>query len=233
MNKHTCLWEDCESTAIYARGLCARDLMRARRAGRLEEFVAPPRECEYCEAEFRTQKNGKTKFCSLTCQRLYVAAQRISQRIRDLGSRVCVACSGPLGLSTRTDAEFCSQQCQRGQWFIDNAEKTKAQVRAWKLGNPERAKDLKLKSSHLRRLRQLSAPHEDFQLSEIWNRDGGICWLCDSPIDADLKWPHPQSLTLEHKLPLSKGGGHTRDNCALAHNLCNMRKGAKVLAAPA
>jgi hypothetical protein len=231
MNKHTCLWEDCESTSIYARGLCARDLKRAQRAGRLEEFAAPTRVCCYCEAEFRTQKNGKTKFCAFECQRLYVAAQRISQRIKDLGGRACKLCASPFGLSTRTDADFCSQQCQRGQWFIDNAEKTRAQVKAWRLDNPERVKDSKSKSAHLRRTRIANAPFEDFPASEIWVRDGGICWLCDSQIDPQLKWPHPQSLTLEHKLPISKGGGHTRENCALAHNLCNMRKGAKVLAA--
>jgi 5-methylcytosine-specific restriction endonuclease McrA len=33
-------------------------------------------------------------------------------------------------------------------------------------------------------------------------------------------------MTLDHLIPLSKGGNHTSDNLALAHGRCNSRRGA-------
>lgn len=259
MNKHTCLWEDCDSADVFARGLCKRDHMRARRAGRLEEFVAPPRQCFYCEDEFRTQKNGKTKFCSFECQRLYVSAQRISQRIKELAGRECRACGQPLTLSTRADSNFCSVKCQQGTWYETNAERLRAASRAWnaahpelkrkhsmawyeanreralemakewRAANPDLVRETSRASTQRRRARKASRPVEDFTLAEIWEREQGICWLCDTPIDPDVRWPHPESKTLEHVIPLARGGSHTRANVALAHLICNLRKGTRIV----
>jgi hypothetical protein len=259
MNKHTCLWDECVSTEIFARGLCKRDHMRARRAGRMDEFVAPPRTCFYCEAEFRTQKNGKTKFCALECQRLFVAARRISQRIKYLGARVCLGCEGQLGLSTSTDSAFCSVKCQQGSWYEANAEHAKAKARiwnasnpdlkqrqsmawyeankgralemakAWRSANPDAVREISRASALRRRARKAAGVVEDFALSEIWEREQGICWLCETEIDPLKKWPHPESKTLEHVIPLARGGSHTRENVALAHLVCNLRKGTQII----
>lgn len=51
-----------------------------------------------------------------------------------------------------------------------------------------------------------------------------VCIVCDEVIDQDLRWPDPSSATLEHVIPLSRGGTHTWDNVAPAHLLCNDRK---------
>lgn len=50
------------------------------------------------------------------------------------------------------------------------------------------------------------------------------CIICDDYIDPDLRWPDPLSATLEHVIPLSRGGTHTWDNVAPAHLLCNEDK---------
>lgn len=39
----------------------------------------------------------------------------------------------------------------------------------------------------------------------------------------DIK--HPDHLTMDHIIPLSKGGTHTRDNVTIACEECNQRKG--------
>jgi 5-methylcytosine-specific restriction endonuclease McrA len=39
-----------------------------------------------------------------------------------------------------------------------------------------------------------------------------------------LAWPHPASASLDHRIPLSKGGSHTAENTQLAHLACNVRK---------
>jgi 5-methylcytosine-specific restriction endonuclease McrA len=73
--------------------------------------------------------------------------------------------------------------------------------------------------------RKLALPYEEFQDVEIFDRDGWICQLCGTPVDRDLKWPHLWSKSLDHIVPLSKGGHHVRANCQLAHVTCNVRKG--------
>jgi len=66
-------------------------------------------------------------------------------------------------------------------------------------------------------------------LKKIMKRDNGICKLCGKPVDVrDRKgggagYYYP---TIDHIVPLSKGGGHTMSNVQLAHLICNSRKGA-------
>lgn len=58
-------------------------------------------------------------------------------------------------------------------------------------------------------------------------RDNGICQICGKPVDmADIKNGHigRHYPTLDHIIPLSKGGSHTWDNVQLAHMGCNAGK---------
>ena len=52
-----------------------------------------------------------------------------------------------------------------------------------------------------------------------------ICGICGQPVDKSLKWPHPYSATVDHIIPINKGG-HPSDiaNLQLAHNRCNRLK---------
>lgn len=63
--------------------------------------------------------------------------------------------------------------------------------------------------------------------AEIFERDGWVCQLCDAPVDRLLNYPDPGSASLDHILPLSRGGHHIRSNVQLAHLFCNLSKGAR------
>ena len=80
---------------------------------------------------------------------------------------------------------------------------------------------------YLRRVRKLGNEHEDFELREIFDRDGWQCQLCGQPVDREAKWPHPEFPTLDHIVPVSKGGGHLRSNVQCAHLHCNLVKHVK------
>jgi 5-methylcytosine-specific restriction endonuclease McrA len=58
----------------------------------------------------------------------------------------------------------------------------------------------------------------------IFVRDGGLCGICLEPVDRDLPALHPQAATLDHAVPLSKGGLHIPENVQLAHRACNSLK---------
>ena len=56
-----------------------------------------------------------------------------------------------------------------------------------------------------------------------------ICGICGQPVDMHLKWPDPMSKTIDHIIPVAKGG-HPSDisNLQLAHFKCNRLKSDKL-----
>lgn len=56
-----------------------------------------------------------------------------------------------------------------------------------------------------------------------------VCGICGKPVDMSLKYPHPMSKTIDHIIPIAKGG-HPSDleNLQLAHWTCNRQKSDKI-----
>lgn len=56
-----------------------------------------------------------------------------------------------------------------------------------------------------------------------------VCGICGQPVDFSLKFPHPLSATVDHIIPINKGGHPSDiDNLQLAHFSCNRAKSDKV-----
>lgn len=59
------------------------------------------------------------------------------------------------------------------------------------------------------------------EVLSIYIRDSGLCAICGSPVEiADT--------SIDHRVPLARGGQHESDNWQLAHLRCNTRKGARM-----
>ena len=57
-----------------------------------------------------------------------------------------------------------------------------------------------------------------------------VCGICGRPVDFSLKSPHPLSPTIDHIIPISKGGHPSDiDNLQLAHRCCNRQKSDKLI----
>lgn len=55
------------------------------------------------------------------------------------------------------------------------------------------------------------------------------CGICGHPVDFSLKPPHPMSATIDHIIPIAKGGHPSDiDNLQLAHWTCNRQKSDKI-----
>lgn len=76
-----------------------------------------------------------------------------------------------------------------------------------------------------RRARKAAAEIEVVEPLYIFERDNWRCHLCGKTVDRHLNGRHPLGPTLDHVIPLSRGGEHSRANVALAHRRCNTRKG--------
>ena len=57
---------------------------------------------------------------------------------------------------------------------------------------------------------------------KVWERDNGVCYLCGLPVEL-LK------MSIDHVVPLSRGGEHSYSNCRLSHATCNRKKYNKML----
>ncbi|MBQ1575175.1 MAG: HNH endonuclease, partial [Clostridiales bacterium] len=57
-----------------------------------------------------------------------------------------------------------------------------------------------------------------------------VCGICGKPVDFSLKYPHPMSATVDHIVPVSRGGHPSDiDNLQLAHRCCNRQKSDKLV----
>lgn len=224
MEDVTCQWADCDSPSVVARGLCDRDYRRARRSGRLDEFKAPQRNCYVCGEAFDITKH-RTSCCSPHCSSRASAVRLVRNRLDSLPSRDCGFCLEPVPTYVRRDARYCSVDCQQASWYVANADEMRARARRWAIEND----GLRRSHRHTRRARMYAVAYESFDAWEIAERDGWACSICDEAIDRTAAYPDPLSKSLDHVIPLSKGGSHTRQNAAVAHLLCNTRKRDKII----
>lgn len=75
---------------------------------------------------------------------------------------------------------------------------------------------------HRMRARRYGSDPEMVYRSEVWDRDCGVCYLCNLPAD-------PTGWHLDHVIPLAAGGLHKMSNVAVTHPTCNLRKGDRIL----
>lgn len=62
----------------------------------------------------------------------------------------------------------------------------------------------------------------------LWEMQEGTCGICAELIDHTLPWPDPRSASIDHIVPLSKGGAHKQSNLQYAHFSCNLAKRDKL-----
>lgn len=72
-------------------------------------------------------------------------------------------------------------------------------------------------------------------LESLFKRDKGICHICGKPcdyedytVDGDIFIAGNWYPSIDHVIPVSKGGRHSWDNVKLAHRLCNSVKSDKL-----
>lgn len=68
---------------------------------------------------------------------------------------------------------------------------------------------------------------EAIDVSVIGYRDKWTCHICGEMVDPLLAFPNPSSPSLDHSIPLARGGAHTASNVHLAHLGCNAKRGSR------
>jgi len=256
MNNSTCRVDACERGGKIVRGMCnlhyQRD--RKRRSSCAFEGCAnglPNATTGYCGTHHnRLLKHGDP---SITMKG---KAHRV--QVTEDGMRVCKRCSQPKPASeyhkdsgSPDGLRAQCKPCRNGfmqNYYLDAGEDRRAYmrnrrtsqpdiVRALDLARYERDKDKRIalatEAVHIRRARMMDAQYDkgitDIALRKI---HGDNCCYCGVLMDfvrgkrGSIK---PERATVEHILPISKGGTHTWGNTTLACHRCNTSKNAKTV----
>lgn len=81
------------------------------------------------------------------------------------------------------------------------------------------------KARYKRRALEANVRCEDFNPIDVFERDGYVCQLCGKKTRPDFKNPsHSLFPNLDHIVPLSKGGVHTKLNTQCLCRQCNIEK---------
>lgn len=128
-------------------------------------------------------------------------------------------------------------------WRQANRELVRAAKAAWADANYERHRSASNERNRRYKSRNPDKRRDDYQrrralkaqvsfgkidLAELWELQGGACGICGTQLDRELRWPDPLSPSIDHIIPLSKGGPHSQDNVRWTCLVCNLVKGSKL-----
>lgn len=144
---------------------------------------------------------------------------RVYRRQRGVLDRelICVECASPF-VSSWPKAHYCSQACSRRA--------SHRRTRHTPVGRLRR-RSAKRRADCRKRGATLVYP---YSRDAVFDRDGWLCWLCERAVDATAVVPDHDAPTIDHVVPLSRGGADTVDNVRLAHFICNTRRGVRLVA---
>ena len=98
-------------------------------------------------------------------------------------------------------------------WYDAHSVHNREQVKRWNTEHPERVRAYRAQHKALRQ----GAFVAPVDVGEIYRRDRGKCGICGRVVA-------PKDITLDHILPLVRGGTHEPANVRLAHHLCNISR---------
>ena len=167
--------------------------------------------CNYCGKSFDSIYSKK--YCSKKCQheafKNYAKENRIKKFISE--KKVCKYCGKEFNTEYKKSRVYCSIEC-----------KNKMRNKLSELSKGKRANLIKENGNI----------NNDITLKKLYKRDKGICAICgekcsyeDYINEGDIFIAGKDYPSIDHVIPISKGGTHTWDNIQLAHMYCNTLKG--------
>ena len=207
--------------------------------------------CQYCGEPFWKPNGFRKKYCSKECQKAARHEETLQQNKKTLPAplpmvyeRECLWC-GESFETTYPNKQYCSSRCSKEGYKKQQREKWKSEYQPYKFAckecgrvvitecghtkrefcSKECADTFNARAYKARRSEQMRTAYKaPVSFKRIYNRDQGICQICGMPVPYDKSPDKLWAATIDHIVPLSKGGTHEPDNCQLAHRLCNSIK---------
>lgn len=233
-----CGWCEKEFTPTAPRGTyCSDECRRARNCDRMRKYHAAIRERKQ-EAHRKSYEANKEAILKQEREREQNKKERIRKQKRKYYEANKEKCLERQHKYYRANRERLIKQrrerdaanadkirARRRKYLEANREAINERIKKWRSNNPD-----KVGEATARRARAELEGNATPKLIEAkWEASDKTCILCGQPIDLDAKAPHPNSRTLEHLMPISRGGRHDMDNIDFAHYSCNASKRDKTL----
>lgn len=233
----------------YDQGSNKRKYCSMRCAGRETKLGT----CRLCNASFAILARDRTTFCSRKCSYEWLALDKATRpkvkpkpvppKLCRVRFPTCTSCGSVFCSHLGRPRKYCSTECARSAkrqhdaLRMERLRRPKARVVCAECKETFEAKSRKAKycsnrcrkhargDGHQSRARKFGVKREPFGVAEIYERDNWTCGICGDHVDPERKWPDQMCPSLDHIVPLSMGGSHTRDNARCAHWLCNSLRG--------
>lgn len=217
-----CKVETCgvELVPPYGRGMCSLHYKRFMKHGDVHyerPLIVGVAECSIADCTGIVQARGWCPMHLTRWDRYGDPLHRYGYEVRD-GKRVCAVCKEDKPLDEFGARASPTSYCMRCSADIAAARRRNGLV--------DQEKNWAYTAA--RRAQKLRGSAEAFSRREIFERDNWICQLCGGSITPGLKHPDPWHANVDHIIPLSKGGMHSRDNAQATHFRCNLQKGNRI-----
>ena len=140
-------------------------------------------------------------------------------------SGICEICGKPY--TVREYVESCGIKYARDNGVCSSECKKEKAKRIARISHKDR------RDSHRHRARKYGLAFDSsITLKKLVERDGLKCAICGEMCDWNdhswSKYSGPMYPSIDHIVPMAKGGPHTWENVQVAHIICNSEKGDKV-----
>lgn len=189
-----------------------------------DERTHPEKPCEWCGRIFKSRwANGtETRYCSSKCYG-YARMDAADNWPRTPIWHVDCAGCGRLFIAKLKKQILCGKECRRKYGSRYTSEAIMRRYHADPAFRDEVISKAQNRRASRLGLERITQPKQ--VIAFLYERDQGICGICHEPVTEE-DGPHRPSM--DHIIPLARGGTHTIDNLQLAHLSCNYAKNATV-----
>ena len=194
--------------------------------------------CEHCGSDFKSHKSTQ-HWCSVACMRDARADVLAKRGEEERQRRLPVLHLGPVTMSPlhpRHPARTLNPATERRLFVGGTCARCGRTFVVYSPSGHARFCSLscaRAAGKSTRRARKRGAHHVPYRRIDIFIRDDWRCHICGKRTRRDVRAVHALAPTIDHLVPLSKGGPDSPENVACAHFVCNAvksdRGGAQLL----
>ena len=161
--------------------------------------------CDVCsakESEERAKQRAIEQKRQKEIEREVKRFYKPVKKYKQVTAKECPVCGDMFFGANKYCSDECAKEPTRHRWAM---KKNRRKERGW----TEESKTI--------------------SLAKLYERDNGICYLCGGVCEYTDDYNSDNYPTIDHVIPIARGGKDEWKNIRLAHRVCNMAKGVEIV----